>query len=217
MTTLKTVDSSLKKALAGLHRDWNSVKTAYENFAEKKLKFAQRVNEVWLQAQELDGTEDGSNTEFFRNQCQEMIQSTNKTILSKWITIGEHAEILLPHVKSLPSQRDSLYAISVEASRLGNKNAISKWIKNGQISIDSTVREVDALRTTTKKKHSGTSARYVKVTLFIELNYEDSFQLLRNLIQSDKVKKVQSEKSLKSVALASLDEVMFNKISHKFK
>ena len=217
MTTLITVDSSLKKALASLHRDWNSVNSAYENFAEKKLKFAQRVNEVWLQAQELDGTKDGSNTEFFRNQCQEMIQSTNKTILSKWITIGEHADILLPHVKSLPSQRDSLYAISVEASRLGNKNAISKWIKNGQITIDSTVREVDALRTTTKKKHSGTSARYVKVTLFIESNYEDSFQLLKNLIQSDKVKKVQSEKSLKSVALASLDEVMFNKISHKFK
>ena len=221
MTTLKTVDSKLMTAVARLQRDWKSVTSAYENFAEKKLKFAQKVNEVWVQAQELDGigdgTKDGSNTEFFRNQCQEMIQSTNKTILSKWITIGEHADILLPHVKSLPSQRDSLYAISVEASRLGNKNAISKWIKNGQITIDSTVREVDALRTTTKKKHSGTSARYVKVTLFIESNYEDSFQLLLNLIQSDKVKRVQSEKSLKSVALASLDEVIFNKISHKFK
>jgi len=71
MTTFKkTVIFNLQKALAGLHRDWKSVNSAYENFAEKKLKFAQRVNEVWLQAQELDGSEDGSNTEFFRNQCQ---------------------------------------------------------------------------------------------------------------------------------------------------
>jgi len=217
MSALKTVDSSLKKAVVSLQRDWKSVTSAYENFAGKKIKFAQKVNEIWLQAQELDGSSDGENINFFREQCQVMIQSTNKTILSKWITIGENADILLPHVKSLPSQRDSLYAISVEASRLKNKNVIETWIKNGQITTDSTVREVDALRVTTKKKHTGTSARFVTVTLYIDSTYQDSFNLLKSVIQSDKVKKVQSEKSLKSVAINSLDEDAFNKISYKFK
>ena len=215
------VDSKLKTAVANLQKDWNSVAIAYENFAEKKLKFAQKVNSIWLKAQELDGitdsSKDGLNTIYFREQCQEMIQTTNKTILSKWITIGQHAETLLPFAKSLPSQRDSLYAISVEASRSNSKKSIEKWIKNGQLTIDSTVREVDSLRTTTKKRHSGTAAKFVKVTLSLDTNFHDSFLLLKDVILSDKVKFIHSEKALKSVALSELDKETFDQISKKFK
>jgi len=215
------VDSKLKTAVANLQKDWNSVAIAYENFAEKKLKFAQKVNSIWLKAQELDGTSDsgtdGSNMTYFREQCQEMIQSTNKTILSKWITIGQNAETLIPFAKSLPSQRDSLYAISVEASRTKSQKSIEKWIKSGQLTIDSTVREVDSLRTTTKKRHTGTSAKYVKVTLSLDANFKETFILLRDLILSEKVKLIQSDKALKSVALSSLDEETFDQISKKFK
>lgn len=215
------VDSKLKTAVANLQKDWNSVAIAYENFAEKKLKFAQKVNSIWLKAQELDGitdsSTDGLNTIYFREQCQEMIQSTNKTILSKWITIGQNAETLLPFAKSLPSQRDSLYAISVEASRSKSKKSIEKWIKNGQLTIDSTVREVDSLRTTTKKRHSGTAAKFVKVTISLDANFNDSFLLLKDVILSDKVKLIHSDKALKSVALSSLDEKTFDQISKKFK
>jgi hypothetical protein len=221
MTLAVNVDSRFKAAVANLQKDWNSVAVAYENFAEKKLKFAQKVNSIWLRAQELDGITEGSadglNTIYFREQCQEMIQSTNKTILSKWITIGQNAETLLPFAKSLPSQRDSLYAISVEASRSNSKKSIEKWIKNGQLTIDSTVREVDSLRTTTKKRHSGTAAKFVKVTLSLDTNFHDSFLLLKDVILSDKVKLIQSDKALKSVALSSLDEKTFDQISKKFK
>ena len=221
MNLSKNVDSRLKSAVTSLQKDWNLVAIAYENFTEKKLKFAQKVNSIWLQAQKLDGSSDGAadgmNMNYFREQCQEMIQSTNKTILSKWITIGQNAEILMPFAKSLPSQRDSLYAISVEASRSKSQKSIEKWIKSGQLTIDSTVREVDSLRTTTKKRHTGTSAKFVNVTLSLDANFNDAFILLKDLILSDNVKLIQSDKALKSVALSSLDEKTFDQISKKFK
>ena len=94
---------------------------------------------------------------------------------------------------------------------------IDKWIKTGQISQDSTVRDVDALRTTVKKKKfSDTDTRYVKVTLTINSNYEESFELLKSIIQSDKVKRVQAEKAFRAVANEVLDEKSFNQIAKKF-
>jgi hypothetical protein len=73
------------------------------------------------------------------------------------------------------------------------------------------------LRTTTKKRHTGTSAKYVKVTLSIDANFKEAFILLRDLILSEKVKLIQSDKALKSVAISSLDEETFDQISKKFK
>jgi hypothetical protein len=218
MSTPSTVDSKLKSAVGSLKKDWVNVVSAYESFAEKKLKFAKKINVIWLQAKELDGDTDGVNINFLREQCQELIQTSNKTILSKWITIGENADKLLPYSKSLPSQRDSLYAISGEIKRLkGKTTVIDKWIKTGQISQDSTVRDVDALRTTVKKKKfSDTDTRYVKVTLTINSNYEESFELLKSIIQSDKVKRVQAEKAFRAVANEVLDEKSFNQIAKKF-
>ena len=219
MSTPSTVDSKLKIAVGSLKKDWVSVVSAYESFAEKKLKFAKKINAIWLQAKELDGENDGVNIHFLREQCQELIQTSNKTILSKWITIGENADKLLPYSKSLPSQRDSLYAISGEIKRLkGKTTVIDKWIKTGQISQDSTVRDVDALRTTVKKKKkfSDTDTRYVKVTLTINSSYEESFELLKSIIQSDKVKRVQTEKAFRAVANEVLDEKSFNQIAKKF-
>ncbi len=218
MSTPSTVDSKLKSAVGSLKKDWVNVVSAYESFAEKKLKFAKKINVIWLQAKELDGDTDGVNINFLREQCQELIQTSNKTILSKWITIGENADKLLPYSKSLPSQRDSLYAISGEIKRLkGKTTVIDKWIKTGQISQDSTVRDVDALRTTVKKKkYSDTDSRYVKVTLTINSNYEESFELLKSIIQSDKVKRVQAEKAFRAVANEVLDEKSFNQIAKKF-
>ena len=219
MSTPTTVDSKFKSAVGSLKKDWVNVVNAYENFAEKKLKFAKKINAIWWQAKELDGEHEGVNINFLREQCHELIQTSNKTILSKWITIGENADKLLPYSKSLPSQRDSLYAISGEIKRLkGKTSVIDKWIKEGQLSQDSTVRDVDALRTTVKKnkRFSDTNSRYVKVTLTVNSSFEGTFDLLKDIIQSDKIKRVQAEKALKAVATEVLDEKSFNQIAKKF-
>ena len=70
---------------------------------------------------------------------------------------------------------------------------------------------------TPKKKHDGTDDRYVKVTFLIDSDYGDSFNIFKDIIQSNKIKEVRSAAALKSVAKSELDETTFNKISGKFK
>jgi len=81
------------------------------------------------------------------------------------------------------------------------------------------IRDVNALSSalrTPKKKHDGTDDRYVKVTFLIDSDYGDSFNIFKDIIQSNKIKEVRSAAALKSVAKSELDETTFNKISGTF-
>jgi hypothetical protein len=82
-------------------------------------------------------------------KLHEIIQSDNKSILSKWVGIGSRAQELLPFANSLPSQRDSLYVLS---TAIDKRKPIKRWIESGKLSSESTVREVMALSSPQKAK-----------------------------------------------------------------
>lgn len=211
-TTL--VNAELKVGVTQLTKQWRELNSAYENFARKKIEFAQEIARIWGQAQELDRESDSdANQNHFREQLREIIQSDNKSILSKWVGIGSRAQELLPYANSLPPQRDSLYALS---TAIDKKKPIQKWIETGKLSTESTVREVMALSSSKRaKKTEARKQRGVSVTLEFSGNYQRAAELLSQVISDDDVISVSSDKAFKSALAQELGKNAFTTISDK--
>ena len=181
MARTALINAELKVGVSQLTKQWKELNSAYENFARKKIEFAQEIARIWSQAQELDKESDSeANQNHFREQLREIIQSDNKSILSKWVGIGSRAQELLPYANSLPSQRDSLYALS---TAIDKKKPIQRWIDSGKLSTESTVREVLALSTPKKvKKTEAKRQRTVSVTINFSSNFQRAAELLAPLV-----------------------------------
>ena len=101
MARTALVNAELRIGVSQLTKQWKELNSAYENFARKKIEFAQEIARIWSQAQELDKESDSeANQNHFREQLREIIQSDNKSILSKWVSIGSRAQELLPYANS---------------------------------------------------------------------------------------------------------------------
>ena len=154
------VDPSLYDDVSNLTKQWKALNSSYENFAKKKIEFAAQISKVWEKAQAFDkNLKTDANQNHFREQLKAIIQSDNKSILSKWVSIGERAEDLLPHAHALPPQRDSLYALALAVQK---KQPIKRWISKGELTSESTVRQVFAL-TKTKSKTASQKHKSVDV------------------------------------------------------
>ena len=102
MARTSLVDKELKVGVDRLTKQWRDLNRLYEDFARKKIEFAQTVATIWTKAQELDRKlNSDANQNHFRTQLREIIQSDNKSILSKWVGIGNHAAELLPYANYL--------------------------------------------------------------------------------------------------------------------
>ena len=216
MARTAIVNAELRQDISELTKQWKALNTAYENFARKKIEFAKEIARLWEQAKALD-TDAGSeaNQNHFREQLREIIQSDNKTILSKWVGIGSRAEELLPYANSLPPQRDSLYAVS---TAIDKKRPIQKWIDSGKLSPESTVREVVALSSTKRvKKQSASSQRNVSVSFEFSCTYQHAAAILANLIATEDVVLVRSERAFRSALAEAVGKEVFSGLSHKVK
>lgn len=166
------VNLELKVGVTQLTKQWRELNSAYRDFTKKKLAFAQKVANLWDRAKHLDDTSLGeSNENYLREELKLLIQSDSKSVLSKWVSIGQNASALLPYAKSLPPQRDSLYALSVATER---KQPIHRWISKGSLSSESTVRDVLKL-TSSKKSKKVTSGKLMEV-LKIALPEDDAVE-----------------------------------------
>jgi hypothetical protein len=216
MARTALVNAELKVGVSQLTKQWKELNSAYENFARKKIEFAQEIARIWSQAQELDRESDSeANQNHFREQLREIIQSDNKSILSKWVGIGSRAQELLPYANSLPPQRDSLYALS---TAIDKKKPIQKWIESGKLSTESTVREVLALSTPKKtKKTEAKKQRSVSVTIEFSGNYQRAAELLSQVISENDVLSVSSDKAFKSALAQELGRDAFTSVADKVK
>ena len=86
--------------------------------------------------------------------------------------IGSHAKKLIPYKDALPPYRDSLYEIALA---LEDEKPVTRWLKEKQITIDSSVREVRSLRTGTRRK--GKRAGATKPSKNQRLNYPATISL----------------------------------------
>lgn len=172
MARTSLVNAELKVGVTQLTKQWRELNNAYRDFTKKKLAFAQKVAKLWDRAKHLDDTSFGENNEnYLRDELKLLIQSDSKSVLSKWVSIGQNASALLPFAKSLPPQRDSLYALSIATER---KQPIQRWISKGSLTSESTVREVLKL-TSSRKSKKVPSSRLMEV-LKISLPEDDAVE-----------------------------------------
>jgi hypothetical protein len=214
MPSAYPVATSIKSGTQSLIRDWKDLNQAYQNFAIKKLRFAEQIAKIWHEAKELDTVQRGeANQNHLREQLRQIIQSDDKSILSKWVGIGTNAQALLPYADSLPAQRDSLYALS---TAIGKRKPIQRWIENGKLTSESTVREVFALTTTKKKPQSGAhKQRMVSVTIEISADYASAATLLAPLLFEKDIVRMRSDKAFTSAMKSELGQESFAGVSEK--
>ena len=214
MARTALVNAELKVGVSQLTKQWKELNSAYENFARKKIEFAQEIARIWSQAQELDRESDSeANQNHFREQLREIIQSDNKSILSKWVGIGSRAQELLPYANSLPPQRDSLYALS---TAIDKKKPIQKWIESGKLSTESTVREVLALSSAKKRSKTVVQReRNVFVTIEFASDYAFAALSLAEILRLKEVKGVKSDKAFVSALQQHLGRQGYSLVSEK--
>jgi hypothetical protein len=141
--------------------------TTYRRFALELLDFARRFQSLCLLAHSLDGSEDGQHKLYLLNELETAAGTSNGTVWSKWNTIGKNAERLLPFAENLPPQRESLYELSIAIAR---NEPIDRWVSDGRLSHDSSVREVTALCKSSKKDRAANLNRTQVVLIFDDPN-----------------------------------------------
>jgi len=210
------VDTTIKISMNTLISDWKNLNDAYEDFARKKLLFAHRIYQIWNKAKQLDRKLKGeANQNHFREQLAEIIESDDKSILSRWVRIGDHAKELLPYATSLPPQRDAIYELSRALER---KKPIQRWIDSGKLSTESTVREVIAL--TRGKKRSAVAVskqRNTLVTVEVRGSLTDVAKLFVEMVFKVNVVRIKSNQAFSSAIKELLGKERVANVEEKLK
>jgi len=220
MTAKKTkqVSRNFDTKLNALKKDWKHVEDAYENLVDKSLRFAQHVTELWTEAKVLDKSEQTLEySEQVRDQIIEIIGSDSKSIFSRWVTIGQEANSLIPYSQTLPSQRDSLYQL---ARFKKEEKPVEEWIKAGRISSDMTVREVKALSRPDRKKGSKKRARkdrLVSVHLEFDSDYNEAAELIASIIEHPSLVSAKSDRALYEALKEILRKEGYDRVVKKLK
>ena len=214
---LQVIDSTFSNRVEALSADWQEVEAAYETLAEKQLRFALRVKIVNDEAQALDKrTSSRAHYDLLKQKIAEIVRSDNKSILSRWNTIAEHAERFLPHADQLPAQRDSLYALAVSISK---DKPVDEWIEKGLLRSDMTVREVRALASgivSSRAKSTAKSDRLINVTLSFSGTYEEVADILAELVNEYSLVQVNSKDALKETFKSKLGKLGYARVERKF-
>jgi hypothetical protein len=140
---LAPVDRDFAREVSALGKEGQKLAYSYADLTKRMLVFAQEFKRLWDKAAKLDGADTGKHHNHLRQTLSELIKTSNKSIRSRWITIGSHAKKLMHYKDALPPYRDSLYEIALA---LEDEKPVTRWVNEKQITIDSSVREVRSLR-----------------------------------------------------------------------
>jgi hypothetical protein len=152
---LAPIDRDFDKEVSVLAKEGQRLAESYADLTERMLGFAQDFKRLWDKAEKLDGANTGKHHNHLRQSLSELIKTSNKSIRSRWITIGSHAKKLMHYKDALPPYRDSLYEIALA---LEDEKPVTRWVNEKQITIDSSVREVRSLRAGRRRKGRGSAS-----------------------------------------------------------
>jgi hypothetical protein len=151
---LATIDRDFAKEVQVLAKEGQKLAAAYSDLTERMLAFAQDFKRLWDRAKKLDGADIGEHHNHLRQAVSDLIHTSNKSIRSRWITIGSHAKKLMHYKDALPPYRDSIYEVALA---LEDEKPVTKWFNDKRITIDSSVREVRSLRSGKRRKGGSAS------------------------------------------------------------
>ena len=151
-TPKQDVAVSFASKVEKLVQSWEPIRKEYQRLAERHLQFAVMINDLWLEAKDLDkGSDEHKHADFMREKLQVLIDTDDETILSRWRTIGKFAEKLLPYARHLPADRDHFYEL---ANAAREDKPIASWVESKEIHPGVPVRNIRELRRGTERKKS---------------------------------------------------------------
>jgi hypothetical protein len=211
-------NKEFEKRVQRLAKEGSQIVETYAQLTERMLRFASAFKEATDEAHSLDEGADGIHAQYLRDTLAESIQTTNASIWSRWNTIGTYADKLLEYADSIPPQRDGLYELALAVKE---KRPIQKWIEGEKITVETTVREIRALRKpkqTSSKKTIATQTKKMNagVTLYFR-TYTDAASVLEKLIFSDEKFEISSDKAFAEALKGNVGLDAFEDIKHRFR
>jgi hypothetical protein len=217
LTVLPRVHATFEASVDKLADEGKTLAAAYADVTKRILDFARRFHDLWDRALTLDkGEENGVHRQYLMDALSDAIGTDNKSIRSRWIMIGQHASDLSPIKASLPPQRDSLYEVALA---LEAKKPVDKWVDEGVLTSQTSVREIRALRKPkARKKKGATSKRHMNASVSLSFaTYEDAVEQLLSLLRSNHQFDVQSDKAFFEALKAKVDADEFKKIESRIR
>lgn len=222
-TLLPAISPSFQSQVASLAGEGKSLTESYAELTERTLKFAEQFKALWEQAKTLDKKQGGEHSQFLRRELTKAIQSADRSAWSKWIKIGSNAPKLLPHKEHIPHQRDALYELARAAD---TDQDIGAWVKQNQLTVESTVREVRSLRSGKKRSRAATATPVTQPNRSVRKNYPaavtlnfDSFstaaRVLRSLFVGAEDFKVTTDKALANALRSLVDDDEYDYVKNR--
>lgn len=214
LPALPVLNTGFLKRVESLASEGSALAISYADLSERMLKFAQKIQALSEQAQELDTDDSGGrHRKHLRQVLMKTLGTESESVVSKWLNIGERADVLLPLKDSVPPQRESLYELA-KASKKMTLN--KKWLRDEDITVNSTVREVlkavKGKRRTRQKREKEFNA---SVTISFR-DYSDAFSSLKPLIDSGAECKVKAGEAFWAALESDIrDEKAFDEIKKR--
>ena len=211
-------DKDFEKRVQRLAKEGSQIVESYTQLTERMLKFAAAFKEATDEAVNLDEGDGGIHAQYLRETLAESIQTTNASIWSRWNTIGTYADKLLEYANSIPPQRDGLYELALAVK---DKKPIQRWIEAEKVTVETTVREIRALRKpklpASKKTSSSPSKKMnAGITLYFR-TYSDAATALEQLMTSDVKFEISSDKAFSEALKETVGLDAFEDIKHRFR
>lgn len=216
ISILAPINKTFERRVQKLAKEGSEIVESYTVLTTRMLTFAASFKAATDEAARLDKGEEGIHSKFLKKTLAKAVQTANASIWSRWNTIGTYASTLNEYVGSLPPQRDSLYELALAVKE---KRPVKKWVEREKISVDSSVRELRALRRTkSMKQKKSSSSRHMNATVLLCFkSYSDAVDALTDLVMSNKNLEVRSHQAFAEALKAKVGFDEFEKIKDRIR
>lgn len=215
---LAPLNKPFERQVLKLVEEGSEILEKYKDLTNRILSFASSFKKISDEALRLDDGDDGLHSKYLRDTLSKSVGSLNTSIWSRWNTIGKYADVLADYAEYLPPQRDSLYEIALAVKE---RKPIEKWIERERITVESTVRDVRALRqpksSSTSRKSIG-RGRHLNATVTLCFStYDEAVETLEDLIMKNKQIEVRSHHAFEEAFKSKIGIEGFNKVKDRFR
>ena len=127
---LAPISGNFKAQVKTLADEARGIAKSYGGLTQRMLKLSEKIKSLSEQAKKLDDDDDGGHQRLLHDAIADAVGTTDKSVLSKYITIGSQAKMLLTYKNDLPHQRDGLYEVALAVK---DRKPIGKWIVAGDL------------------------------------------------------------------------------------
>lgn len=189
------IPSTFRKRLHELRQQHQDLLGATEQVAVMCLKFCQLYHQVSLDAEDLPDDQRAAAL----HELEADFSHVDKSVRSKWRTIGQHAPRLLAKniVQALPPTRDAIY----ELARLPPAK-LAQLVRKGRLQSGLSIASTRAL-VAPKRRQSATQQSLASVTLSFA-TYGDAAKCLAVVLNARSLKRINAPSAFRSAIAAEL-------------